>query len=78
MDKSSAVDELLILLNYLLLQERINEAITLFKRIKSEYEPQIYDLKSSDSTIIQYDYAKAFIDFQICSQNESIELKDAR
>jgi hypothetical protein len=70
--KWSAHDRLMFV-NYLLMQERVTEAVEEFKKIRNE------DLNDSHGDAqIQYDYIKAYLDFFICGKTGSLEFKDAR
>jgi hypothetical protein len=70
--KWSAHDRLMFV-NYLLMQERVTEAVEEFKKIRNE------DLNDNHGDAqIQYDYIKAYLDFFICGKTGSLEFKDAR
>ena len=61
----------LMFVNYLLMQERVSEAVTEFKKIDG-----LSDMFGEAQ--IQYDYIKAFLDFYICGQSGSRDFKEAR
>lgn len=68
----SAKDRLMFV-NYLLMQERVTEAVEEFNKIKDvDFNDQHGD------AAIQYDYIKAYLDFFICGKNGSLEFKAAR
>jgi hypothetical protein len=70
--KWSAHDRLMFV-NYLLMQERVTEAVAEFNKIKDS------DLNDTHGQAqIQYDYIKAYLDFFICGKSGSLEFKDAR
>ena len=50
----------MMLTNYLLMQERVKEAITEFKKIDSSFSEAFGEAR------MQYDYIKAYLDFYIC------------
>ncbi|TNV72726.1 hypothetical protein FGO68_gene2890 [Halteria grandinella] len=67
--KQINVPDQLELVIYLLLQERVTQAIEVFEKIK---------IGERDDAQLQYDYLKAYLDFYQCGQRESREFKEAR
>lgn len=63
----------LMFVNYLLMQERVTEAVAEFKKIRDSD----FGEKRGDARI-QYDYIKAYLDFYICGKNGSLDFTDAR
>jgi hypothetical protein len=63
----------LMFVNYLLMQERVTEAVAEFGKIQES------DLSDPfGNARIQYDYIKAYLDFYVCGKSGSLEFKDAR
>jgi len=60
--------------NYLLMQERVTEAVAEFAKIR---DPEDLNDQRGDARM-QYDYIKAYLDFFICGKSGSLEFKDAR
>lgn len=71
----TAADRLMFV-NYLIMQERITEAVTEFAKIKEETDLQ-GDGGYGDARI-QYDYIKAYLDFYVCGKEGSIAFPAAR
>lgn len=63
----------LMFVNYLLMQERVTEAVTEFNKIKEKDLSDVFG-----DARIQYDYIKAYLDFYICGKSGSLEFTDAR
>ena len=59
--------------NYLLMQERVTEAVTEFKKIQDKDFGDAYG-----DARIQYDYIKAYLDFYVCGKSGSLDFTDAR
>lgn len=64
----------MMFVNYLLMQERVTEAVAEFAKIR---DPEDLNDPRGDARL-QYDYIKAYLDFFICGKNGSLEFKDAR
>lgn len=69
--KQWSAQDRLMFVNYLLMQERVTEAVSEFKKI-TDITDEYGDAR------IQYDYIKAYLDFYICGKTGSLEFKDAR
>ena len=63
----------LMFVNYLLMQERVTEAVTEFKKIQDKDFGDAYG-----DARIQYDYIKAYLDFYVCGKSGSLDFTDAR
>lgn len=69
--KTWTASDRLMFVNYLLMQERITEAVTEFGKIKLDAD--VYG-----EARIQYDYIKAYLDFYVCGKSGSLDFTDAR
>lgn len=72
--KDWSAHDRMMFVNYLLMQERVTEAVDEFRKIR---DPQDLNDARGDARM-QYDYIKAYLDFYICGKTGSLEFKDAR
>lgn len=69
--KTLSPQDRLMFVNYLLMQERVTEAVTEFGKI--EETEDVYG-----EARIQYDYIKAYLDFYVCGKEGSLTFTHAR